>query len=70
MIRDDEDLPVIEQVTIGLLEVPRAGSTMMIARMREADSRDVNRAAKRLGMKQSEFLRTTLINAARKINAE
>ena len=59
----------VPEVTISLIEVPAAGPTQVIFRVRDSDKADIERAARRLGMIQADFMRTVLLNAVRKINA-
>lgn len=61
----------LSHVTINLLEIPVSGSTgTMLLRTRPADHEDIKKAAQILGMRLSDFLRTCVIQAARKVNAE
>jgi hypothetical protein len=62
-------IETIPDVTVNLLEVPAAGSIQVIFRVRESDKADIEKAARKLGMIQADFMRTVLLNAARKINA-
>lgn len=68
---EEAELLIVDnlEVTINLTEVPRAGESSMLVRMRAQDHIDINKAANRLGFKQSEFLRTVIVNVARKVNA-
>jgi uncharacterized protein (DUF1778 family) len=60
----------VSQVTIDLEEMPTAGPVQTIVRTRQEDKLDIKKAAAKVGMLESDFMRTVLVNAARKVNAE
>lgn len=60
----------VRSVTIDLTEHPRAGSVQMIVRMTTDNRKEVNRAAKALGVAQADFLRIAILNTARRILAD
>jgi uncharacterized protein (DUF1778 family) len=57
----------VQKVVIDLTDHPRAGSVQMIVRMTTEDRKEVNRAAKALGIPQADFLRVATLNVARKV---
>jgi uncharacterized protein (DUF1778 family) len=60
----------VESVTISLTEHPRSGPVQMIVRTTTEDKKIINRAARSLEMPQADFLRTAILNVARKVLAQ
>lgn len=60
----------IEKVEVNLTEMIPYGMATILFRARAQDRRDVTSAAVALGLTQSQFMRTVLIQAARKVLAE
>jgi uncharacterized protein (DUF1778 family) len=57
----------VQRVTVDLTDHPRAGSVQMIVRLTTEDRKEINRAAKALGIPQADFLRVATLNVARKV---
>jgi len=57
----------VQQVVIDLMDRPRAGPVQMILRMTTEDRKEVNRAAKVLGIPQADFLRVATLNVAKRV---
>jgi uncharacterized protein (DUF1778 family) len=57
----------VQQVTVDLTDHPRAGSVQMIVRLTTEDRKEINRAARVLGIPQADFLRVATLNVARKV---
>lgn len=54
-------------VNVNLLDIPRAGRTQFIIRTHYDDRAMINAAAAAIGMKQTEFARTLVVQGARAI---
>jgi len=52
---------------VDLTEHPKAGSVQMIIRTTTENKKEINRAAKVLGIPQADFLRVAALNVARKV---
>lgn len=63
-------MATVTHFLVNILEPPAAGAKNMMVRVKEHDLKDIKKAAKLVNMTQSEFLRTTTIQAARQINKE
>jgi len=57
----------VRSVTVDLTEHPKAGSVQMIIRTTTENKKEINRAAKVLGIPQADFLRVAALNVARKV---
>jgi len=57
-------------VVIDLNDRPRAGSVQMIVRMTTEDRKEINRAARALGIPQADFLRVATLNVAKRVLEE
>lgn len=57
-------------ITIDLVNIPSPGSVQTIMRTLDEDKKDVNRAALCLHMNQSDFVRTAVLGAARRVLSE
>jgi uncharacterized protein (DUF1778 family) len=60
----------IHQIMIDLTESPSKGLDQMLVRCRTADKNDVRKAADMLGITQAEFMRTVIVQCARKVIQE
>ena len=63
-------MSTVSHFTVNILEAPAAGNKCIMVRAKEHDLKDIKKAAKLVNMTQSEFIRTTTIQAARQINKE
>lgn len=54
-------------VFINMKEVFPHGTTQTVIRCKPSDKLDVNRAAKKLAMKPAAFMRTVIVQAARRV---
>ena len=61
---------ISRSVTVDLSDHPRPGSVQMILRTTAEDKKSINRAARRLGVPQADFLRIAALNVARMVLAE
>ena len=60
----------VRSVTVDLTEHPQAGSVQMIIRTTTENKKEINRAAKALGIPQADFLRVATLNVARRVLQE
>lgn len=58
------------RVTIDLDYTARGGKQQVVFRCRGEDKRDIDRAAKMLGLNFAQFVRMVLVQASRKIIAD
>lgn len=57
-------------IVIDLVSIPSPGAVQTILRTAVEDKKDINRASILLHMSQSDFVRTAVIGAARRVLAE
>jgi uncharacterized protein (DUF1778 family) len=55
------------QVLVSLIEIPEQGNAKVLIRMSDADRAMVTKAARTIEMSQAKFIRTVIVNAARKV---
>lgn len=60
----------LSTVLINLEQAPQSGDAQLLIRCALGDKWDIDNAAEKLGMPTAQFVRTVVIQAARKVIAE
>jgi len=63
-------MSILTHIVIDLTDRPRHGRTQILMRCQADDKELVEMVAKQLGMTLAEFVRTTVIKCARKLDQE